>query len=217
MPHPPDALLLIATGCGHCPAMLEHFGRLIKQGRIGRLEVINIAERPEIAQQLEVRGVPWFQIGGLSFSGLMAFHELAELVKRIAKGGGQPDHLVHLLENQGLPEATALLREQPDLLLELVPLLGDLERPMQVRIGIGALIEELSGDPALTYAMAPLLVLSNSTEPQTRADAAHYLGLCGDTAAIPALRVLLEDDHPSVREIAAESLALLKAWPTSYN
>jgi HEAT repeat protein len=42
-----------------------------------------------------------------------------------------------------------------------------------------------------------------------RADAAHYLGLSGNGDAIPYLQPLLQDEAAEVREIAAESLALL--------
>jgi hypothetical protein len=46
---PPDALLLMAPGCAHCPVVLESLGRLLKDGRLGRLEVINVAAHPEAA------------------------------------------------------------------------------------------------------------------------------------------------------------------------
>ena len=52
---PPDALLLIATGCPHCPTVLAGVGDLVKQGKIGRLEVVNIVTHPEVAQALGVR------------------------------------------------------------------------------------------------------------------------------------------------------------------
>jgi HEAT repeat protein len=42
-----------------------------------------------------------------------------------------------------------------------------------------------------------------------RADAAHFLGLCGVEAARQPLETLLADADPQVREIAAESLAAL--------
>jgi HEAT repeat protein len=42
-----------------------------------------------------------------------------------------------------------------------------------------------------------------------RADACHYLGLTGAGAAADYIRPLLDDKDAEVREIAAESLALL--------
>ena len=45
----PDALLLLAPGCPHCPAVLEGLGALVKDGALGTLEVVNIAVHPERA------------------------------------------------------------------------------------------------------------------------------------------------------------------------
>ena len=45
----PDAELLIAPGCVHCPVVLDGLSALVKAGAIGRLEVVNIAQHPEIA------------------------------------------------------------------------------------------------------------------------------------------------------------------------
>ena len=68
---PADALLLIATGCNHCPAVLEGLSRLLKQGRIGRLDVVNLAVHPETGQALGVRSVPWTRIGPFELEGLV--------------------------------------------------------------------------------------------------------------------------------------------------
>ena len=213
MPHIPDALLLIASDCSHCPAMLEHLSKLLKKGNLSRLEVINISVKPEVAQEMGVKSIPWYSIGGFAFTGLMSYQELSERLEQISTGSGKADYLIYLLETRNLQDAVGLLKEQPSLLVELIPLLGDLSQPMAVRIGIGALIEELAESPALEYAQTPLQQLTLSTESQVRADAAHYLGICGDPAAIPMVRVLLDDDNPEVSEIAAETLALLHDKP----
>jgi len=51
----PDAELMIATGCTHCPVVLAGLGELIKAGQIGRLDVINIAQHPKLAEELRRR------------------------------------------------------------------------------------------------------------------------------------------------------------------
>ena len=53
----PGALLLIAPQCPHCPSVLESLTRLIKEGKIGRLEVVNLAEHPEMAEELAGSGL----------------------------------------------------------------------------------------------------------------------------------------------------------------
>jgi hypothetical protein len=46
-----DALLLLASTCPYCPTVLAAPGDLVKSGDVGRLEVVNIGARPDIAQQ----------------------------------------------------------------------------------------------------------------------------------------------------------------------
>ena len=55
----PDALLLIASGCPHCPTVLTGLTELVKHGLIGRLEVVNVGIHPERASALKARTVPW--------------------------------------------------------------------------------------------------------------------------------------------------------------
>ena len=77
-PAPPDALLLMAPGCAHCPVVLEGLGRLLKEGRLGRLEVVNVAVHPEAAVAAGTRSVPWTRIGPFELDGLYGPAELAE-------------------------------------------------------------------------------------------------------------------------------------------
>ncbi len=189
--------------------MIENLSRLVKEGRLGRLEIVNLETDPDIAAELGIRTVPWFRIGNFLFDGVMPYDELAEWAQLAADNSGQMDYLIYQLEHQQLAEVVRQVREHPSYLIELIPLIGDLEAPMAVRIGIGALIEELEQDPALEQAVPALERLTLSPEPQVRADACHYLGLCGDPVAIPVVRNLLDDDDAEVGEIAAETLAML--------
>ena len=64
MSQKPSALLLIATGCQHCPTVLQNLSELIKEGRLSSLEVVNIVE--ETAE----RGVPVLAISDSTLSPL---------------------------------------------------------------------------------------------------------------------------------------------------
>lgn len=207
---PPDARLLIAPHCAHCPVVLDGLSRLVKEGRIGRLEVINLAVHPEVAETHGVRSVPWLLIGPFTLTGAHSVRELGEWADRAAGGSGLGSYFVHLLETSRLPEVVEHVRASPGSLEDLILLLGDLETPMAVRIGIGAVIEELAGSPALAEAVAPLGALTRAEAHQVRADACHYLGLTDSAEAIPLLTACLEDEDDEVSEIAAESLALLR-------
>ena len=117
---PPDALLLIATGCNHCPAVLEGLSRLLKHGQLGRLEVINLAVHPDAGQALGVRAVPWTRIGPFELEGLLAPAELADWAARAADGSGFGAYYRHLLEARRLPRVVELVRERPASLAELL-------------------------------------------------------------------------------------------------
>ncbi len=207
----PDARLLIAPGCAHCPVVLDGLSQLTKSGRIGRLEVVNIAVHPEVAREAGARSVPWFTIGPFVLTGAHSVSELAEWADRATDGSGMTAYFSHLLESNRLDEVIVMLRGEQGSLQELVPLLEEPDTPMAVRIGVGAVFEEFADTPALAATVDSLATLVDSEHSQVRADACHYLGLTRSPQAVPALKVCLEDDNGEVREIAAESLAMLSA------
>lgn len=205
----PDALLLIAPGCAHCPAVLAGLAHLLEQGDLGRLEVINVAAQPEAAKAVNARSVPWCRIGRFELTGVLSPGELKNWTDHAAAGSGAGPYLSHLLETQRLPEAIATVGEDPSLLAHLVLLAGDLQTPMAARIGVAAVFEELAGDRRLDDLVDQFGALASAPEPQVRADAAHFLGLTGNPQARSFLEPMLEDEDAEVREVAAESLPLL--------
>lgn len=210
MPHdPPDALLLIAPGCAHCPAVLEGLGLLLKAGKLGRLEAVNIAAHLEAAQQAGTRSVPWCRIGPFELEGVQTPTDLERWALLAAEGNGLGAYYSHLLETQRPHKVSAMLEQHPASLCELLAMLEDSHTPMAVRIGIGVVMEDLQNSPLLRRCLPQLEQLAASEAANIRADAAHFLGLTGAPEARQRLRQLLADTHPDVREIAAESLELL--------
>lgn len=206
----PDAELLIATGCAHCPAVLAGLAELIKAGRIGRLEVINIARHPEIAERRGARGVPWIRIGPFELSGAHSRSELEELVDKAGSPHGLQAYLRESLESGELDRVIGVCRHSPEMLSPLLALAGDLDTPFAVRIGVGAVLEDLATEDLLSGLTGPISRLAASPHPQVRADAAHFLGLTGSQEARSELeRLAGSDEDREVREIALESLAEL--------
>lgn len=206
----PAALLLLAPGCPHCPTVLRGLAELLKQGRIGRLEAVNIAEHPEVATEVGTRTVPWCRIGPFELEGLHSERQLAGWAEHARQGTGMPEYLAGLLETRKLERVTRLVREQPGLRPDLIALIADLEIPMGVRIGVGAVFEELAQHGELTDLVPQLGALTRFSEPQIRADACHYLGLTEAAEAVAFVEPLLDDPDAEVREIAAETLPLLQ-------
>lgn len=206
---PPDALLFIAPGCPHCPVVLQALSEMVKQGAIGRLEVINVAAHPEAAAEHGVRAAPWTRLGPFVLEGAQTPQELRRWLELAGKPDGVTRYLEQLLRDGQLARAEQQLARHPDWLAQLLPLLTQADTPMQVRVGVGALIEGQAGSAQLQALVPALGELSRAAEHSVRADACHYLGLSGSAEAVAFLRARLEDESSEVREIAGEALEML--------
>ncbi len=182
---------------------------MVKSGILGRLEVINIAAHPEKAQEFGATSAPWIRIDQFEFTGLYTEKELMHWTEMAVSSSGFSAYFTHLIEIRKLDLLVRMIKRDPDRLDDLLKLLGNIEIPMAIRIGVGAAIEELQELNLLSPAAPRLIELTMSDQPQIRADACHYLGLTGDPEAIPAVNRLLTDVDREVREIAAETITLL--------
>jgi len=189
--------------------MLASLADLLKQGVIGRLEAVNLEQRPELGQALGVRSVPWLRLGRIELAGVHSPTELAEWAAKADSETGMADWFHMLLKEGQLPRAQALIEADPALLAAVLPIVGNVEASLNVRLGAGVLLEEFAGTDSLRALLPRLGELSQHPDARVRADACHYLGLTGDVAAKPWLEARLADDDADVREIAAESLAAL--------
>jgi len=202
----PDALLLLSTHCPHCPAVLAALADLLKQGAIGRLEAVNLEQRPEIGQALGVRSVPWLRLGRIELAGAHGKAELAAWAAKADSEEGVADWFHALLKEGQLPRVQAAIEAAPELLAAVLPIVGNVDASLNVRLGAGVLLEHFAGSDALRALLPRLGELSQHADARVRADACHYLGLTGDAAARPWLEPRLGDNDADVREIAAESL-----------
>lgn len=210
---PADVLLLIATGCAHCSQVLSALSTLVKEGEIGRLEIVNINHHQEVAAEVGTRSVPWIRIGSFELSGARGLDELRKWATRAREEEpNQSGYLAELIETQRLDVAMEKVRQDKNLLHDLMDLMSDPETGLSIRIGIGAIFEDLlTDDPkALTQIIPSLSALTGAPEPQIRADACYYLGLTRTPSSADYIRSLLDDVDPDVREIAADSLALIE-------
>ncbi len=205
----PDALLCLSSHCPHCPALLQILADLVKQGRLGRLEVVNLEARPQVAAELGVRSVPWVRIGPFAFTGQRSRQEMETWIERAGSAAGMADYFHTLLKEGDLTTVLANVRRQPDSLEALLPIVANPEASINVRIGAGAAFEEFAGQPILQALVPRLGELCQHADARVRADACHYLGLAGGAAARPYLDHGLQDDDATVREIAADGLAAL--------
>jgi thioredoxin-like negative regulator of GroEL len=202
----PAAMLLIAPGCPHCSGNLSALSGLVKEGVIGRLDIVNIAQYPEVAQELGVRSVPWTRIGDFDLIGAQSETELRRWAGRVNDRDGLAEYFRELLGDGRLAEVQALIDADGERVLAFLPLVEDGDTGVNVRIGIGAVLEDLHGSETAERLVPGLAELITADDSRTRQDACHYLDLTRAAAARPFIERCLRDDDPLVREIAAEAL-----------
>ncbi len=204
---PVDALLLIDSLGSQCAEMLESVVALVSNGRIGKLEIINVKQRPEWREQLAVRQVPWLSLGAFELHGVISRPQLEEWINHVAQGSGWTEYLLHLMHSQRLDAAVALVRDQPSVLVGVLEHLA--ETTPDSGINIHALLEELADSATLRTMLPQLEQLASHPAAAIRADAAHFLGLTGDHRAWAPLRTLTQDPAPAVRHRAHQALSML--------
>ena len=205
----PDALLLISTHCPHCPVMLTALADLVKQGAIGRLEAVNLEQHPEVGQSLGVRSVPWVRIGLVELAGVHSKAELADWAAKADSNTGMADYFHMQLKEGQLSQVQARIDSTPSLLAAVLPIVGNVDASLNVRLGAGILLENFENTDTLRALTPQLGELSQHEDARVRADACHYLGLTGDASARTWLNERLKDEDADVREIAGESLQAL--------
>lgn len=201
---------MTAPGCPHCAGMKQGLQHLYDEGLLSQLEVVDISQQPDRAEQYGVRSVPWCELGRFELAGAHSEGELRQWAEQATLDEGMLVYLGELLGSGQLAIAERILRRYPGELPWLLALMQDNEQSINVHIGIGALFESLQGEALLADLVDELGKLTRHDEARVRGDACHYLALTGDARALPSLEAALQDDNDDVREIAAEGLELLK-------
>jgi thioredoxin-like negative regulator of GroEL len=206
----PDALLLLTSQCPHCPTVLQGLGELVKKGLVGRLEVVNIDARPDIAEQYGIRTVPWFRLGEFELEGLHSLAELQQWAKRATSADGLSLYYTELFKQGQLPRVLSAIHRHEHHITALLDLTADPDTELTVRIGVSAVIEDNAGSKLLQAQLPILVQLARHSDPRVRSDAAHFLALSGSAAALAEIETLAQDPEPSVREIAEDCIVELK-------
>ncbi len=207
---PPVALLLLSTHCPHCATVLQGLGELVKNGLLSRLEVVNILARPDIAQQLGVRSVPWVKLGDFELEGLHSPGELRQWAERAGSASGLAEYYTDLLKHGQLTKALAAIHKHPEHISALLALAEDADTELSVRIGVSAVFEDMAGSMSLQNLLPAIADLAQSADPRVRSDACHFLALTRSEAALEPLESLTRDTQLAVREVAKDSLDELR-------
>ena len=205
----PQALLFIATGCQHCPSVLQSLSEFVKSGVLSSLEVVNLQQNPERANELGIRSVPWVKIGPFELTGLRSKRELEQWVQRADEPSAMGDYFGELMTSGEIKKVHKIINEHREYFPTLFELMAKTETSLSVRIGIGAVIEDFAGSELLKTSVDTLGAYTKHAAAHVRNDACHYLGLSQNKKAIAYIEPLLKDQNEEVREVAEEALQAL--------
>jgi len=124
---------------------------------------------------------------------------------------GMADYFHILLMEGGLNKVIEIVDAHPELLADLLPIVGNPDASMNVSLGASAVFERYAGKEPLKVLVMKLGKLSEHADARVRADASHYLGLSRAPLARTFLEPRLADENADVREIAQDGLEELNA------
>jgi hypothetical protein len=205
-----DALLFIAPGCPHCPAMLRGVNELKTEGLVDQLTVLNVVEHAEQAAAYGVRAAPWLRLGAFTLTGAHSLTELRRWAQWARSEEGSARYVQYLLQQANYSQAVAFVAADTQRLKPLLTLFADVSTGIDIRTGLSAILERYANSAELLNLLPQLSELSLHEDHRVRADACYLLGLTGNMAAQRYLSACLNDAHEEVREIATESLAELR-------
>jgi hypothetical protein len=186
--------------------MMQMLMEFMKLGQIAELRIVNIENAPELASELGVRSVPWLKIGPFELTGSRSKQELQLWIQRASSFDGVTDYLVEVLSEGNIKVASKLIHGYPQALENVIDLMADPQAKINVRLGVGVIIEEMAESETFRSVIPRLLEYLSNDDARIRGDACHYLSLTKDRSYIPDIERLLTDDSEEVREIAQDSL-----------
>lgn len=198
--------MLMGTHCTYCGPMMQMLTELMKAGQLTQLRIVNIENNSELAAEHGVRSVPWLQIGPFELSGSRSKKELSLWIERASSFDGVTDYLEEVLSEGNINYANKLIQRYPQALENVIDLMADPDAKINVRLGVGVIIEELAESEQFEAVIPRLLDYLSSSDARIRGDACHYLSLTNDRSYIPDIEKLLSDESEEVREIARDSL-----------
>jgi thioredoxin-like negative regulator of GroEL len=207
----PAVLMLMGTQCAYCGSMMQMLTELMKSGSISELRIVNIEKDQELAAKLGVRSVPWLQIGAFELQGAHSRQELMMWIERASSFDGVNEYLAQVLTEGKIDYATRFIARNPQALQNVLQLMADPEAKINVRLGVGVIIEDMAESRQFEAVIPQLIDYLSNKDARIRSDACHYLSLTKNTAYIPLIEKLLSDESEDVREIAQDSLDELTA------
>jgi len=205
-----QVLMFVGTHCQHCGPVLSSLSELVKEGVIDSLEVINLEKRPEAAVEWGVRSVPWLRVGWFELEGVRSKAELKRWVQNTSSTEGVSEYYAEILAQGRVKQCLSFLQDHPETMTSVLQLMSDPNEKINVRLGIGVIMEECAATADFKKYIPQLIEYLNHEDPRIRQDTCHYLSLTQNAELIKTLEPLLDDADENVREEAQDSIESLR-------
>ena len=209
----PSAELFIATGCVHCPVVLNELSEQLKKGNIASLNITNIAVDNQRASELNIRSAPWFSLSNdnsfMIFSGNHSPKEIQQWVNTSQTKNGMQDYIEESLSSGRLSTVIQIIQLAPEVFSTVISMLEDENTGMEIRIGLDALIESFSATEILKNNASSFKKIASTNNPRLQIDALHYIALSGSAENRDFLQEYAEHEDQQVKDAAIEALETL--------
>jgi hypothetical protein len=208
---PAQLLVFVAPTCPHCPQAARHAGQIAVASARVSTSIIDVQQYTDLAQRFRAQSVPLTVLDqGLCFTGVVPASDLVRSLSSRGTAEHEASVFDSLVEHGRLDEAAARIRSGTGAVPFVSAWRGS-STGSRMRLMLVA-SEVLDADPRALDRTAPELVeVLGSDDVALRGDTADLLGQIGHPSAADGLRVLLEDPHPDVVEVAEEALEAIES------
>jgi hypothetical protein len=203
---PAGILVLMADACPHCPAVVRMILTFAVHQPLVNVHIVDAMQFADLREQYKVRSTPTIVINeAATFVGQVTEEQIVSQLLPNTKEGSLTEVFKSMIDAGRAEDAAELLcrEKRPQ---DILPIY----RSEEFSTRMGALLvmdEALQIDPrSLHPILDDLIKLSSGEDIALRGDTAELLANIGDPVAIPALKALLEDENPDVREAAQDAL-----------
>ena len=197
--------LFVMHHCQVCPQMERLFQNMHNNGAIDGLKIVDVGDKPEIAQQYNIRSVPHYLINDVAFYGLKTEQEILRLLQQDKPEKLKEYILTELSEGQ-LEPVERLIRESSVARDVMMLLLETSETSLVARIGLSAVIESIAETNLLNSYENRLIKLTSHQDERIAIDAIYYLSLLATEGCLKALAFIAESGKAVLQSHAAEVL-----------
>ena len=211
---PISAELFIATGCQHCPIVLQALSASLKTGEIASLNITNITIDNLKAEKLNIRSVPWFSLSNANsymiFSGQHSPKEIQQWLATSKSKNGMQEYISKYLKNGQLMQVVQAIQIESNMFSHVIDMIKDEETSMDLRIGLDVLVENFSSTEILQKYSDELKNIAASSNTRLVIDALHYIASTGDIKNKQFLQDKTKDVDKQIKEAAIEALETLE-------